>query len=66
MFNILEYLKRKETKRRGYEAKQKVILDAKKAEEAKINQRSKLLIHTCLFSGKNVAHAYLYFGCNLN
>lgn len=57
MFDILEYLKRKETKRRDYEAKQKVILDAKKAEEAKVNQRSKLLIHTCLFSGKNVVHA---------
>lgn len=45
IFFILEYLKRKETKRRDFETKQKAILDAKKAEEAKVNQRSKLPIY---------------------
>ncbi|GBL89538.1 hypothetical protein AVEN_87871-1 [Araneus ventricosus] len=38
-----KYLKRKETKRRDFENKQKAILDAKKAEEAKVNQRNEML-----------------------
>ncbi|CAL1279717.1 unnamed protein product [Larinioides sclopetarius] len=38
-----KYLKRKETKRRDFESKQKAILDAKKAEEAKVNQRNEML-----------------------
>ncbi|GIY05758.1 ATP synthase subunit e, mitochondrial [Caerostris darwini] len=38
-----KYLKRKETKRRDYENKQKAILDAQKAEMTKVNQRNEML-----------------------
>ncbi|KAG8199542.1 hypothetical protein JTE90_009383 [Oedothorax gibbosus] len=45
MYGALKFRfwKRKETKRRDFENKQKAILDAKKAEESKIAQRNELL-----------------------
>ncbi|GFT97462.1 ATP synthase subunit e, mitochondrial [Nephila pilipes] len=39
-----KYLKRKETKRREFESKQKAILEAKRAEEALINQKKEMLV----------------------
>ncbi|GFQ91119.1 ATP synthase subunit e, mitochondrial [Trichonephila clavata] len=38
-----KYLKRKETKRREFESKQKAILEVKRAEELKISQRTEML-----------------------